>query len=396
MGKKAVHFGAGNIGRGFVACFHHESGYEVVFVDVVDQVIDNLNANSSYKVIELGADGRTEKTITNYRAINSKINEPAVVDEIATADVVTCSVGPNILKFIAPVIAKGIEKRPENLAPLAVIACENMIGATDALADHIKDPKNTPSHRLDDHHERAAYANSAIDRIVPDQPKDAGLDVQLEKFYEWVVEGTPFDPTKAASKNVTRPTIEGIKWVDNLEPFIERKLYTVNTSHATAAYFGYKLGKKEIPDAMGDAHIKSKVDAAVSETAALIVKKHGIAESEQEEYKKKIIGRISNPYLADKVERVGRAPLRKLGRKERFIGPAAALAEMGMPTTALLEAAEMVFHFQDVPGDEESAKLAQIMAEKSPDDVVREVCGLETSHPLYPKVKDIVKKVQSG
>ncbi|CRK37973.1 hypothetical protein BN1708_020428, partial [Verticillium longisporum] len=92
---------------------------------------------------EVGTEGTDENTITNYRAINSKTHEADLIEEIATADVVTCSVGPNILRFIAPVIAKGIDKRSHDLAPIAVIACENAIGATDTLAGHIKDPKNT-------------------------------------------------------------------------------------------------------------------------------------------------------------------------------------------------------------------------------------------------------------
>lgn len=395
MGKKAVHFGAGNIGRGFVACFLHESGYEVVFADVMDNIVDALNSTPQYKVIEAGVDSTDVKVITNYRAINSKYNEAELIDEIATADVVTCSVGPNILKFIAPVIAKGVEKRPNDQKPLAVIACENMINATDALAGHIKN--HIPDHRHEDHHERAAYANSAIDRIVPAQDPKAGLDVTLEKFYEWVVESTPFesDSDVKTADNVERPSIEGIKWTDNLEPFIERKLFTVNTSHATAAYFGYNRQKKTVDDAMRDADIKAQVTAAIGETANLIVAKHEIAEDEQDAYKKKIIARISNPYLADAVERVGRAPLRKLGRKERFIGPAAELAEREMKVDALLAAAEMAFRFQNVEGDDESKELAGIMAENSAEDVVSKVCGLTTQDKLYPKVVEVVKKVQA-
>jgi mannitol-1-phosphate 5-dehydrogenase len=369
--------------------FLHKSGYEVVFVDVMDSVIEQLQSTKSYKVIQVGSEGESESEITNYRAINSKSHEADVIDEISMADVVTCSVGPNILKFIAPVIAKGVDKRPNEMLPLAIIACENAIGATDTLAGHIKHEKNTPAHRLDDHHERARYANSAIDRIVPAQDPNAGLDVKLEKFYEWVVDRTPF-----ADHDV--PAIKGIKWVDDLIPYIERKLFTVNTGHAAAAYYGYSKGKKTVYDALQDKEILDQVRKALAETSTLIVGKHGIEEQEQKDYVEKIIKRIGNPHLEDAVERVGRAPLRKLGRKERFIGPAAELAEQGHDCSGLLFAAELAFRFQDVQDDEESAQLAQIMQTLEPKDIVQKVCELEPKHPLFPMVVKVVETVQAS
>ncbi|EFY96304.1 mannitol-1-phosphate 5-dehydrogenase [Metarhizium robertsii] len=385
--KKAVHFGAGNIGRGFVACFLHNSGYEVVFADVVDSLIDKINSSPSYKVIEVGSEGTTENTITNYRAINSKTHEEDLINEIATAEVVTCSVGPNILKFIAPVIAKGIDRRSNDDAPLHVIACENAIGATDTLAKHIKDPRNTAPERLEDHHLRARYANSAIDRIVPAQDPNAGLDVTLEKFFEWVVDKTPF-------QDVGIPSIEGINWVDNLAPFIERKLYTVNTGHATAAYHGYNRRKRTVYDALQDRAIMAEVRGALMETKNLIVSKHEFEEDDQAAYVEKIIKRIGNPHLEDAVERVGRAPLRKLSRKERFIGPAAELAEADQPIKYLLDAIEMCFRFQNVEEDEESKELAKIMSESSPEEVVSKVCGIQSSDKIHRSLVAIVQRVQ--
>jgi mannitol-1-phosphate 5-dehydrogenase len=387
MTKKAIHFGAGNIGRGFVACFLHESGYEVVFADVNDIVIDQLNSQSTYRVIEVGAEGASEKTISNYRAINSQTHESDLISEIATADVVTCSVGPNILKFIAPVIAKGINQRATELSPISVIACENAIGATDTLGEHIKDPRNTAKDRLEDHNSRARYANSAIDRIVPAQDPNAGLDVTLERFYEWVVDRTPF-------QDHGTPSIDGINWVDNLTPYIERKLYTVNTGHATAAYHGYNRKKRTVYDALQDRYIQTEVHRALQNTSDLIMSKHGISEAAQKEYVTKIIKRISNPHLDDVVERVGRAPLRKLSRKERFIGPAVELAENGRDCASLLEAAEMAFRFQNVGEDEESKELAKIMADNKAEDVVVQVCGIHTTEKLFPMLLSIVQRVQ--
>lgn len=385
MGKKAIHFGGGNIGRGFVAEFLHTAGYEVVFIDVMDNIISALQNTKSYQVIEVSESGETTKTITNYRAINSKTHEQDVIQEIATADVVTCAVGPNVLKFIAPVIAKGINTR-STPKPLAVIACENMIGATDKLREFIE--SNTDSERLKTMGERAQFANSAIDRIVPAQDPDAGLNVRIEKFYEWVVEQKPFG-------NVGHPDIPAIHWVDHLEPYIERKLFTVNTGHATAAYYGKYAGKKTIAEAMKDPYIRGVVHDVLKETALLIVDKHEISAQEQQEYVETIISRISNPYLEDTVERVGRAPMRKLSRNERFIGPAAHLAERGMKYDSLLGSVEMALRFQNVPGDDESAELAKILKENSPGDATVRLTSLERSHPLFSAVVKVVEQVQS-
>jgi mannitol-1-phosphate 5-dehydrogenase len=387
MAPTAVHFGAGNIGRGFVACFLNQSGYEVIFVDVVDKAVDDLNANSSYKVIEVGKEGTEEKVITNYKAINSKHNEPEVIKAIAAADVITCSVGPNILKFIAPVIAKGLAARTES-TPAAVIACENAIGATSNLEGFIKQAPEVSGLSAEEHSKKAVYGNSAIDRIVPAQDPNSGLDVKLEKFFEWVVEQKPF-----ASRGV--PKINGIHWVDDLEPFIERKLFTVNTGHATAAYWGYAKKKTTVDEALEDPEIMTQVKKALEETTSLIVAKHGISLEEQKAYADKIITRISNPELKDGVERVGRAPLRKLSRKERFIGPAFELAERGLDYSALLAAAEQAYRFQNVSGDDESAELAKIIAENTPEDIVTKVNGVSPNDKIYPSLVELVKKVKA-
>lgn len=222
---------------------------------------------------------------------------------------------------------------------------------------------------------------------MPAQDPNAGLDVTLEKFFEWVVDKTPFE-------DVGIPSIEGINWVDNLAPFIERKLFTVNTGHATAAYHGYNRKKRTVYDALQDKQIMAEVRGALMETKTLIVAKHDIDEEEQEAYVNKIIKRIANPHLEDAVERVGRAPLRKLSRKERFIGPAAELAEKDQSIKFLLDAVEMCFRFQNVDDDEESKELAKIMLDNQPEDIVANVCGIHKSDKIYPQLVEVVKRVK--
>jgi mannitol-1-phosphate 5-dehydrogenase len=46
----AVHFGAGNIGRGFIGQMLFASGYEICFIDVNQHVIDDINSLKQYYI----------------------------------------------------------------------------------------------------------------------------------------------------------------------------------------------------------------------------------------------------------------------------------------------------------------------------------------------------------
>ena len=369
MTKTAVHFGAGNIGRGFVAQFLHESGYEVVFADVSDDLIGALQSQPSYRVIEVG-DGAQERVVDGYRAINSRTHEADVVAEIAKADIVTTAVGARILRFVAPVIAQGLAART-NPDPLIVIACENAIGGTDTLAAEVR--QHVPA-------ENAIFANCAIDRIVPEQ--SGGLDVTIESFFEWVVDRTPFGGAT--------PDIHGVTWVDDLGPFIERKLFTVNTAHAAAAYHGTDRGWVSIREALATPELQAEVRAVLDETKALLVAKYGFDPAEQQAYIEKTLKRISNPHLPDTCERVGRNPLRKLSRHERFIGPAAELAERGMEVWNLLNAVGAALRF-DSEEDAESVELQALLASGAPAAALAEtITGVEPQHPLFPYIVEVI------
>jgi mannitol-1-phosphate 5-dehydrogenase len=376
---KAVHFGAGNIGRGFVGLILHKAGYEVVFADVNGELIDALATTPSYVVTEVG-DGASVWTVDNYRALNSATHENDVIAEIATADIVTTAVGPNILRFVAPLIAKAIAQRSSDLAPLAVMACENAINATDLLKAEVV--KALPDAAVAD---TAIFANTAVDRIVPGQDPDAALNVTVESFFEWAIESTPF--------GATTPVIPDAHFVDDLAPYIERKLFTVNTGHATAAYHGFAAGVSSMSEAFSTPAIADEVRAVLAETKALLVAKHGFDPEVQQQYIDKNMVRFANPELSDTVDRVGRQPLRKLGRHERFVGPAAELAERGLSSDALVRTMGVALRF-DVPEDPQSVELQQLLGSVTAEEFVTQVTGLEVSHPLYSDVVEVVSAHQ--
>ncbi|MGP9538579.1 mannitol-1-phosphate 5-dehydrogenase [Brachybacterium sp. AOP43-C2-M15] len=378
---KAVHFGAGNIGRGFVGLLLHEAGCEVVFSDVAEALVSQLQQADSYTVSTVGQDPTTT-VVDGFSAINSAQDPEGLTAQIASADLVTTAVGAHILRFVAPNIAAGIAARPDGAPRLAVLACENAINATDLLEQEIR-----ANYQGEDLEEKALFANTAVDRIVPVQAEGAGLDVTVEDFYEWAVERGPFEGHE--------PDIPGITWVEDLGPYIERKLFTVNTGHATTAWHGWAAGHERIAEAIADPAVAREVEGVLAETSALLVAKHGFAEEEMASYRTKVLGRFANTALPDPVERVGRAPLRKLSRHERIIGPAAELAERGLGHDALLSALSAALSFTP-DGDEEVDRLQEILREEDADAATAEITGLDPDHPLSSQVRDRIAGVSSG
>ncbi len=377
----AVHFGAGNIGRGFIGLLLHEAGHDLVFVDVNAPLIAAIQAADSYQVIEIGPGGR-EHAVTGFTAIDSAADREAAVAAVATADFATTAVGPTVLRFIAPVIADALRLRSTDAGPLIVMACENALQATDLLRAEIATLLADAPEAL----ERAIFANTAVDRIVPTADPADGLDVRVEPFCEWAIEVGPFGDAI--------PSIPGAHFVDDLAPSIERKLFTVNTGHATCAYFGRAAGHEFVHEAVADPAVHASVEAALRETSQLLVARHGFTVEVQDAYRETALSRFANAALADPVTRVGRQPLRKLSRHERFLSPAAALAELGTTPKALLAAIGAALQFR-VDDDPESVELAEVLGSRSAAEVVETVMGIEPSHPLYAPLLAVVEAAQA-
>ena len=298
--KKAVHFGAGNIGRGFIGLLLSKAGYHVTFVDVAAPLVDDINALGKYNVQIFGQEEKIQ--VDNVSAINSNENLDALLDAIVEADIVTTAIGPNILKFIAPNIAKGLTKRlATNKTPLNIIACENMVGGSTVLKNFVYE--NLGDEIKPEVAKLIGFPDAAVDRIVPAQKNDEKLLVKVEEFAEWDVD----------SKGVVGelPEIKGMTLVDNLNAYIERKLFTVNTGHASIAYLAYQRGIKDISSAMKDEEVLKTARGVWAETSALLIEKYGFDAKTHQAYVETAEKRFANPYLSDEVTRVARGFSRK-------------------------------------------------------------------------------------
>lgn len=380
--KNAVHFGAGNIGRGFIGDILSKNKVAITFVDVNERVIDELNKRHSYE-IEVAEEGQPHIVVKNVSGVNNAKNPDEVIKAIASADIITTAIGPNILPFIAELIAKGIEARKAagNNTPIDVLACENMIGGSQYLYQEVK--KYLSADSLAFAEQCVGFPNAAVDRIVPAQTHEDPLFIVVEPFNEWVVE----------TSRMKNPTFKltGVHYEKDLEPFIERKLFSVNSGHATSAYTGAFYGAKTILEALKDDRVKAQVEAVLGEIRSLLIAKWNFDEQALIDYHKIIISRFENPFIVDDVNRVARTPIRKLGYDERFIRPIRELKERQLSYQNLLKTIAFVFNYND-SNDEQSVQLQELLATKPLPEVVADVTGL-TDQDLISEIVDSIENL---
>lgn len=363
---KALHFGAGNIGRGFIGKLLADAGVELTFADVSQPLLDALNSRKGYQVHVVGEQARVE-SVSNVSAVHSGSQDAVAL--IADADMVTTAVGPNILGKIAGTIAQGLVKRQQqgNTQPLNIIACENMVRGTSQLKASVF--AELPQDAQTWVEQYVGFVDSAVDRIVP--PAEAGstdpLEVTVETFSEWIVDETQFKGQP--------PAIKGMELTNNLMAFVERKLFTLNTGHAITAYLGQQASHATIRDAILDPAIRAVVKGAMEESGAVLIKRYDFDADKHAAYINKILQRFENPYLHDDVERVGRQPLRKLSAGDRLIKPLLGTLEYGLPHKNLVTGIAAALHYRSEQ-DQQAAELVDLLAKLGPKGALSQISGL--------------------
>ena len=378
---KAVMYGGGNIGRGFIGMLLSQSGYEVTFVDVVDTVVDTLNREHKYPVRIINTDGYTDVDVLNVSAVDGKVPE-AVAQAIADADIMATAVGVNVLKFIIPNILKGLRIRKErNAPPFNILICENLMDANHVIEGMLKENMTEEEKAWFDIN--VGLVEASIGRMVPvqtEQMKDGNpLRVCVESYGFLPVD-------KAAFKG----EIHNIKNMVPYEPFdffLKRKLYVHNMGHATCAYLGNILGLTYIYEAIDRDEVYIIVKGAMEESARALSKKYGVPLADIMLHITDLLNRFTNAALMDTCQRVGGDPTRKLSPADRLIGSSSlALAEGITPAYIAIGAAAGLLRYINESEDKTETAVG----------VLEKVCGLKKDSELALLILSMYEKITSG
>ena len=380
MAGTAIQFGAGNIGRGFLAQLFNESGLEVVFVDVTDSVVDALNTRRTYPISIVGADAETVR-IDCVRAVHGR-DRVRVAEEIAQAEIVCTAVGANALPSLAPALAAGLLARHKSLGtPLNILLCENLHDAASLLRAAVAEciPEKNRAEVL----AKTGFVQAVVSRMVPaqteaDRTADP-LSIRVEAYKRL--------PVDAEAIVGVLPPLVGVEEVANFTAHVERKLYTHNCAHAALGYLGWAAGYRYGYEALRDARIAPLLRAVLTESSEALIRRHGFAPEEQAAYVADLLARFANESLGDTCIRLARDPVRKLASDDRLIGAARLCETQGVTPRALAWAIAAALRY-DETNDPSAPELQRMLREQGREITLRKVCGIVPTEPLAALIEE--------
>jgi len=389
MSKTAVIFGAGNIGRGFIGQLFSESGYEVVFVDVDQELVSALNERRQYHLQIVSNSGSEDHWISPVRAIHGR-DSAAVAAALLEASLAATAVGANALKYIAGNIAAGLALRAEmRKPPLNFIVCENLHGA----AAHLRELclQQAAGEAKVYVEEQTGFVDTVIGRMVPMptaemRQQDPSL-IKVEAYKELPVQRSGFVGEI--------PAVVAMKAEDNFEVFTARKLYIHNCGHALMAYAGYQRGYEFGYEVMADEKLRNFMLAGLQESAAAIASALGADADWLQQHVQELLLRFDNRQLGDRIFRLGRDPVRKLAREDRLTGAAKLAMEQGLPARNLAWGMALALHF-DPPQDEMAQKMQQGIKEQGVENVLEQIAGLQKDEALFGMVIEAYRELEKN
>lgn len=320
---KAVMYGAGNIGRGFIGMLLSQAGYRVTFIDIAEPVVKALQEQQTYPVRYVSGEGCEDVWVENVTAVNGN-DTLAAAEAIAQCDIMATAVGARILPFIVPNLVAGLRLRWErSKSPLNIIICENLMDANKVLENLLREQLTQAEQAL--FTETVGLVEASIGRMVPIQTEEMkdgnSLRVCVERYGYLPVDKDGFKGPI--------PQIANMVPVSPFDFYIKRKLYIHNMGHATCAYLGDLLGLAYIYEAIDVPEIALIVENAMLESATALAGAYGEPLAPILSHMADLLHRFTNRALQDTCARVGGDPARKLSAQDRLIGPGKLVAASG-------------------------------------------------------------------
>ena len=345
--SKITIIGAGKTGRGFIGRLVCQEQAEITFIDKNESLVKELNEKSCFEVSFFG-NVREPMNVSGYRAFTW---EQA---DLSETELIIVSVGGTNLVDVGMELSKRLDKKKTYY----IITAENYANPSKVLKEAIGLDQVFVS-------ESTVFCTTI---------ENGELDISSENY--------PYLQCDADLLGGYVPEFQTIKPIHEFGNFLTRKLFTYNAASCVIAYLGHLRGYSDYAKAANDEEVLTLLDQNYAVTNRVLCKEFGYDLADQEEFALLSKNKFCDKTIIDTVARNAREPQRKLGPKERIIGPLNLIHKYGEDASVLeMTAAAMLLY--DNEGEDAWRK---IKAENTPEEILTSICKLDSESKAFQNI----------
>lgn len=389
--KQIVIWGAGKIGRGFVADIFNKAGYELTFVDASKELVEKLKNQGKYTLYNIPGLGEEEKVVIDNFSAYCTDDKEGVSSKLMQTQLMAIVVFPNAFEDTAKFIAGILEEKAEKCSdePFDILVCANMFHPTVKLNELLR--VNLTNKGIEYLEQKVGLIETLVMRIAIEPTEE------MKKEDELVVltNGYPEMPADKTAFKGQLPVSNKIKYSEKIMAEEVRKMYTYNMIHAVFAYIGSQKGFQYVVECTQDEEVREIAIQTLNEVSEGLQKEFGFTPEEMEIWNKRVMKNMSNPILKDALNRVGGDPVRKLNNKDRLVGPALLCRKNGIMPYYLAKAIAGAFNYNNT--EDASCKIIQeFIKENGIKAAIRNFCGLDKELELIQLINEHYEKAVKG
>lgn len=356
-----VGFGFGPIQAGLFAKEAYESGVfqRITVAEINGELVRAVRENNNCYYVNVAYPTQIEcSKVCGVELLNPSFSEDRVrlLESLTEAtEIVTALPSVELydaggVESVGALIATGL--RRNTFGKTIIYTAENNNHAAEMLADVVT------RHGGPSHGERVQYLNTVIGKMsrVVDEISEIErlhlIPITPSFGHAFLVESFNRILVSRVNRANFTPGIRVFEEKDDLLPFEEVKLYGHNAIHLLLGFLADIQGYSRMYEIRGDSRIMAiGRNAFLNESGRTLVKRYThlgdslFTPEGFRMYAEDLLERMTNPNLADTIERICRDPIRKLGYNDRLFGAMRMVLECGIRPVnlALAAAAGIIF-----------------------------------------------------
>ena len=387
MKKEVLIIGAGRTGRGMLGELYHADGYHIIFADKDSQLVSGLRRQGYYtvKMSNMATGAVRESRVDRFDILDTVADHAAYLDALCRVQLISTALLPEAFdQVIADLVEMIRARRSAGRRELVFITLgANYVGLLEYYDERIRsalDPEETA------YFERwVRLVMSIVNRknLLP------GPEERTEDAYRIVGD----------DKSVLR--VEDLEDLRRLEPMpgffrpeknlsaaMVIKIWTGNLVQCSMAFVALSYGITGSYEASLHPVASRYAYYAAAEGYDGVAAWYGLPPRTAEEARQPVTV-FRTKALDDSLFRIVREPIRKLGKNDRFIGPALCAARHGITPYYICRSCAYAFLYRNEE-DPQSLRLQEMLARQGIRDTVRQVSDLDPGVPEEKLVLDLI------